>query len=219
MAAPVAAVAGFLLLRKIIRIVVKMLLVIIVVAVVYFAVTTVQVWLTSRQSDPQKSQAIVIMGAAQYNGVPSPDLLARLQDADALYREHLAPLIVATGGKEPGDHYTEAETEATWLEHNGVPAAAVLQVEGRTTWQSLSLASVALEDRGLHNVLIATDGFHEDRSMAIASELGLQPKPVPAANSPIRGWSAFPYFMKESASVAIGRVIGYSHLEWLHDVS
>jgi uncharacterized SAM-binding protein YcdF (DUF218 family) len=219
MAAPVAAVAGFLILRKIIRIVIKTLLVIIVVAVVYFAVTVVQVFLTSRESDPQKSQAIIILGAAQYNGVPSPDLLARLQDAAALYREHLAPLIVATGAKEPGDHYTEAETEETWLKNNGVPGVAVLQVGGRTTWQNLSFAAEQLKKLGLHQVLIATDGFHEDRCLAIASELGLQPKPVPAANSPITGWSTFPYFMKESAAVAIGRVIGYSHLEWLHDVS
>ena len=219
MAAPVAAVAGFILLRKIIRLILKILLVLIVVAGVYFVVTGVQVWLTSRRSEPQKSQAIIIMGSAQYNGVPSPDLLARLQDADALYRQHLAPLIVATGAKEPGDNFTEAETEATWLKLNGVPASAILQVGGRTTWQNLSLASAVLEHRGIHDVLIATDGFHEDRCLAISSELGLQAKPVPATNSPIKGWSTFPYFMKETAAVAVGRIIGYSHLEWLHDVS
>jgi uncharacterized SAM-binding protein YcdF (DUF218 family) len=219
MAAPVAAVAGFLVLRKIIRLVIKILLVVIIVAAVYFVVTGVQVWLTSRKSEPQKSQAIIIMGSAQYNGVPSPDLLARLQDAYALYREHLAPLVIATGAKEPGDHYTEAETEAAGLERNGVPKSAVIQVLGRTTWQSLTLASAVLEHRGLHQVLIATDGFHEDRCLAIASELGLEAKPVPATNSPIKGWSTFPYFMKETGAVAIGRIIGYSHLEWLHDVS
>ena len=120
-AAPVAAVAGFLLLRKLLRILIKIIVILVVVLVVYFAITFVQVWLTSRSSDPQQSQAIVIMGSAQYNGVPSPDLLARLQDADALYRRHLAPLVIATGAKEPGDNFTEAETEATWLEHNGVP--------------------------------------------------------------------------------------------------
>ena len=218
-AAPVAAVAGFLLLRKIIRWVIKILLLIILVSAVYFVVTGVQVWLTSRESDPQKSQAIIIMGAAQYNGVPSPDLLARLQDADGLYRAHLAPLIVATGAKEPGDHYTEAESEARWLVQNGVPAGSIVQVGGRTTWENLTQASAVLEKRGLRRVLIATDGFHEDRCLAISTELGLDPKPAPATNSPIRGWSTFPYFMKETAAVAIGRIIGYSHLEWLHDVS
>jgi uncharacterized SAM-binding protein YcdF (DUF218 family) len=213
------AVAGFLILRKLLKLLIKIILIVVVLLVVYFSITAIQVWLTSRMSEPQKSQAIVIMGSAQYNGVPSPDLLARLEDAYALYLRHLAPLVVATGAKEPGDNFTEAQTEATWLEHRGVPKDAVLQVGGRTTWQSLSAAAVQLKKRGLNQILIVTDGFHEDRCLAIASGFGLRAKPVPAPNSPITGWSVFPYFMKETAAVAIGRVIGYSHLEWLHDVS
>ena len=134
-------------------------------------------------------------------------------------KRHLAPLVIATGGKEPGDNFTEAQTETNWLVNNGVPASAVLQVGGRTTWQSLSLAATLLKSKGFHQVLIVTDGFHEDRCLAISSGFGLEAKPVPATNSPIKGWSTFPYFMKETAAVAIGRVIGYSHLEWLHDVS
>ncbi len=218
MAAPVAAIAGFLVLRKILRIVIKILLILVVLLVLYFVITFVQVWLTSRLSEPEQSQVIVIMGAAQYNGVPSPDLLARLKDADTLYQRHLAPFILATGGKEPGDNFTESQTEAKWLVQNGVPNSAVWQVDGRTTWQSLSLAATKLKDKGLQHVLIVTDGFHEDRCLAIASGFGLQAKPVPTTNSPIKGWSTFPYFMKETAAVAIGRVIGYSHLEWLHAV-
>lgn len=208
-----------LILRKVLRLLIKIILIVVVLLVVYFSITTVQVWLTSRLSEPQKSQAIVIMGSAQYNGVPSPDLLARLQEAYALYLRHLAPIVVATGAKEPGDNFTEAETEVAWLERHGVPQTAVIPVGGRTTWQSLSLAAAQLKKRGLNQVLIVTDGFHEDRCLAISSGFGLQAKPVPAPNSPITGWSAFPYFMKESAAVAIGRVIGYSHLEWLHDVA
>jgi uncharacterized SAM-binding protein YcdF (DUF218 family) len=218
-AAPAAAVAGFLILRKLLKLLIKIILIFVVLLVVYFSITAIQVWLTSRMSEPQKSQAIVIMGSAQYNGVPSPDLLARLQDADALYLRHLAPLVVATGAKEPGDNFTEAQTEATWLENHGVPKGAISEVGGRTTWESLSAASTLLKNKGLNQVLIVTDGFHEDRCLAISSALGLQAKPVPAPNSPITGWSAFPYFMKETAAVAIGRVIGYSHLEWLHDVA
>jgi len=193
-------------------------LVVVLVCAIYFAVTAVQVWLTSKRSDPVPSQAIVIMGAAQYNGVPSPDLLARLQDAYSLYRRHLAPWIMATGAKEPGDNYTESWTEATWLEKQGVPARAILQVGGRTTWQSLTAASAVLKKSGLRHVLIVTDGFHEDRCLAISTQLGLVPEPVPATSSPIRGWGRFPYFMKETTAVAIGRVIGYDHLEWIHDL-
>jgi uncharacterized SAM-binding protein YcdF (DUF218 family) len=219
MAAPVAAVAGFLVLRKIIKLIVKIVLFVVFAGAIYFVVTFVQVWLTSRESDPQPSQAIIIMGAAQYNGVPSPDLLARIEEAYGLYREHLAPIVIATGAKEPGDNFTEAQAEMTWLTDHGVPSDDIVPVGGRTTWQNLTAADVQLKKRDLNKVLIVTDGFHEDRSLAISSELGLDAKPVPATNSPIKGWSTFPYFMKEAGAVAIGRIIGYSHLEWLHDVS
>jgi uncharacterized SAM-binding protein YcdF (DUF218 family) len=204
------------MIRKILRFAIRIVIAVVAVLLVYFGITAVQVYLTSRQSDPAPSQAIVIMGAAQYNGVPSPDLLARLEEAYSLYQKHLAPLFVATGAKEPGDNFTEAWSEATWLENKGVPAKAVLQVGGRTTWQSLNLASKLMKEHDIRDVLIVTDGFHEDRCMAIATELGFQARPVPATNSPITGWSAFPYFMKETAAVGIGRVIGYSHLEWIH---
>src|ERR1700722_14112668 len=94
----------------------------------YLIVTGVQVWLTSRESVPRPASAIVVMGAAQYDGVPSPDLRARLDEALLLYRDHLAPLIVATGYKETGDQYTEAEAGAGFLEQHGVPASAIAEV-------------------------------------------------------------------------------------------
>jgi uncharacterized SAM-binding protein YcdF (DUF218 family) len=191
----------------------------IVIAIVllagYLAVTAVQVWLTSRRSDVRPAQAIVVMGAAQYNGVPSPDLAARLADAKTLWSRHVAPLIVVTGYKEPGDRYTEAQAGGTWLEARGVPADDIVEVGGSDSWTNLSDAATALHRRGLDKVLIATDGFHEDRSLAIATNVGLQAWPVPATSSPIRGWSVVPYFAKETLGVAVGRVVGYSHL---HDL-
>jgi len=183
--------------------------------VAYLAVTAVQVWLTSRRSDARPAQAIVIMGAAQYDGVPSPDLTARLRDALSLFQRRLAPVVVATGYKEKGDAYTEAEASERWLSAHGVPAAAVTEVGGSDSWSNLSQAAAVLHHRGLDRVLIVTDGFHEDRSLAIATDVGLQAWPVPAANSPIRGWAAVPYFAKETLGVALGRIVGYSHLHEL----
>ena len=83
---------------------------------------------------------------------------------------------------------------------------------GRDSWQELADAAAALRARGLDDVLIVTDGFHEDRSLAIATDVGLRASPVPATGSPIRGWSAVPYFAKETLGVALGRVFGYAHL-------
>jgi hypothetical protein len=66
-------------------------------------------------------------------------------------------------------------------------------------------------------VLVTTDPFHEDRSMAISSSLGLTPSPTPTRTSPITGWSTVPYFLKEAVGVGLGRIIGFNHLDWLHD--
>lgn len=193
----------------------KIVLILVLAIAVYYGVTLAQVWLTSRHYDPVQAQAIVVMGAAQYNGVPSADLAARLNQALILYQAHYAPLIVCTGSKQPGDAYTEAQTGAAYLEARTVPAAAILQAGGGTTWTSLSLAARELKARGDTNVLIVTDPFHEDRSMAIASTVGLTPHPTPTQSSPINGTAVVPYFLGEAAGVAAGRIIGFQNLHSL----
>jgi uncharacterized SAM-binding protein YcdF (DUF218 family) len=183
----------------------------------YFTVTLVQVWLTSRQYDPHPADAIVVMGAAQYNGSPSPDLQQRLNEALSLYRAGYAKLIMVTGSKEPGDVYTEAEASAAYLRDNGVPASDILQAGGSDTYGNFAGAAPQLLARHADVVLITTDPFHEDESMAIASSFGLKPSPTPTHTSPITGWSTVPYFFKEAVGVGFGRIIGFNHLEWLQN--
>jgi uncharacterized SAM-binding protein YcdF (DUF218 family) len=184
---------------------------------VYFAVCVVQVWLTSRQYDPHTADAIMVMGAAQYNGVPSPDLAARLNEALKLFDNKDAGLIMLTGGKEKGDVYTESEAGTAYLHARGVPLSDILQVGGNTTYQNVAEAAPQLLARHATTVLVTTDPFHEDRSMAISSSLGLTPSPTPTQTSPIKGWSTVPYFLKEAVGLGLGRVIGFNHLDWLHD--
>ncbi len=184
---------------------------------VYLAVSLLQVWLTSRQYDPHPAAAIMVMGAAQYDGVPSPDLQARLDEALLLFRKGDSKLIMVTGGKEKGDHFTEAQAGARYLVSMGVPASDILQAGGNTTYQNVADAAPQLRARHATTVLVATDPFHEDRSMAISSSMGLQPSPTPTQTSPIRGWSTVPYFLKEAVGVGLGRIIGFGHLDWLHD--
>jgi uncharacterized SAM-binding protein YcdF (DUF218 family) len=207
-----ATLTGISLLGKIVRLIVLVVLVI----VAYLAVTLVQVWLTGRHYDARPAQAIVVMGAAQYDGVPSPDLAARLNEAEVLWRDHLAPLVVVTGSKEPGDVFTEAEASARYLEAAGIPAGDIDQVGGRDSWENMALASGVLLERGDRRVLVVTDRFHEDRSLAIAASVGLTAYPTPTATSPIRGWSALPYYLKEAVGVGLGRIIGFSHLSSVH---
>jgi uncharacterized SAM-binding protein YcdF (DUF218 family) len=197
---------------SLLRLALKVLAGLSLVFLLYLVVTLVQVYLTSRQYDPHHAGAIVVMGAAQYNGVPSPDLRARLDEALTLYRQGEAPLIVVTGSKQPGDHFTEAESGARYLEAAGVPASAILEVGGNDSWQNLALAAPALAARHAATVLVTTDPFHEDRSMAIASSVGLTPSPTPTRTSPINGWAAVPYYLKETVGVAMGRIIGFQRL-------
>ena len=184
---------------------------------VYFAVSLVQVWLTSREYDPHPAAAIMVMGAAEDNGKPTLDLQARLKEAVILFQDGDARLIVVTGSKEKGDVYTEAGVSKSYLEQKGVPASDILEAGGTNSYENVADAAPQLISRHATSVLVTSDPFHEDRSMAIASSLGLTPSPTPTRTSPINGWSTVPYFLKEAVGVGLGRIVGFNHLEWLHD--
>ena len=165
----------------------RIVLLVVAAIVLYFVVTLVQVWLTSRHYEPHPAGAILVMGAAQYDCVPSPDLRARLDQALTLYRRRDAPLIMVTGYKEPGDRCTEAQSGAMYLESKGVPARDILQAGGDNTYENIAAAAPVLQHHGATVVLVTTDPFHEARSMAIASDLSLSPSPTPTQSSPITG--------------------------------
>jgi uncharacterized SAM-binding protein YcdF (DUF218 family) len=199
------------------RLALRLFSLLVLAVVVYFAVSLVQVWLTSREYDPHTADAIMVMGAAQYNGIPSPDLAARLNEAVKLFNNKDSSLIMVTGGKEKGDVYTESEASARYLESMKVPAGDILETGGDTTYENVADAAPVLLARHATTVLVTSDPFHEDRSMAISSSFGLTPSPTPTQTSPIKGWSTVPYFLKEAVGVGLGRVVGFDHLDWLHD--
>lgn len=180
------------------------------VLVVYLALTFIQVVRASGRNQAREVQAIVVLGAAQYNGKPSPVLRARLDHAADLYRRGLAAKVVVTGGKQVGDSLTEAAVSANYLARHGVPEGSILrEVNGRSSWQQLAAAASFLKKRGITRVLLVSDGFHSARIAAIAHELGLQGYTSPATESPIHGAAALPYMGKETLVVAAGRLIGY----------
>ena len=92
----------------------------------YYLVSLYQVWSTGRSDQARPVDAIVVMGAAQYDGDPSPQLAARLDHVAELWPQGLAPLVVVTGGNQPGDRFTEAEASAAYLVERGVPADAIV---------------------------------------------------------------------------------------------
>ena len=170
-----ATLTGWRFLRFILRVVTF----VVALILIYLVVTAVQVWITGRRYEPRLAGAVVVMGAAQYNGVPSPDLASRLDEAEILWRQHISSTIMVTGWKEPGDRYTEAEASERYLVAAGIPGRDILEAGGSNTWESLSEAAPVLLARGDRTVLIASDPFHEARCLAIASSLGLIPYPTP----------------------------------------
>ncbi len=196
----------------------KACVVVAVLIVAYFAVTFAQVVATSHTDDaPNASaapaQAIIVLGAAQYNGVPSPVLRARLEHALELYRWGLAPVLVVTGGRQPGDNYTEATTGYDYLRRRGVPDSAIRkEVHGRTTWESLHAAATFLHAEGITQVLLVSDSYHSKRLLGISDEVGLHARVSPSTES-MSTWTRLRAEIRETVAVGIGRITGYHLLD------
>lgn len=202
------------------RLALKVLAALVALVVAYVGVTFVQVLSAAGRDQARSVQAIVVMGAAQYDGRPSPVLRARLDHAAELYRRGLAAEVVVTGGKQVGDRVTEATVSATYLARHGVPDSAILrEVKGRSSWQQLAAAAAFLRRRGVTTVLLVSDGFHNARIAAIASELGLRAYTSPAPDSPIRGVHRLRYVGKETVAVAVGRILGYRRMAGISKVA
>jgi uncharacterized SAM-binding protein YcdF (DUF218 family) len=192
-----------------IKLVLRIITTLISVVILYFAITFVQIWMTGHEHSTKHAQAILVFGTTEDNGTPSPELQARLDQALVLWHKDRAPWIAVTGGKRPGDHFTEAGVSATYLEAHGVPTAQILKGSGADTWQNVSSVRSKLKTHHIKTVLTVTDPFHEDRAMAIASSQGLTPYPSPVRNSPTVKHSLWKYYLKETFGVGIGRIIGY----------
>jgi uncharacterized SAM-binding protein YcdF (DUF218 family) len=135
--------------------------------------TAFQVWRQSRQDEMRPADAIVVLGAAQYDGRPSPVLQARLDHALYLYRQGMAPLLVTTGGKEPGDQFTEAEAGESYLVGRGVASGRVLtEDQGRSSYESLHNVAAIARAHGIHSILLVSDPLHSARIKQMSLDLG-----------------------------------------------
>ncbi|MGQ0703172.1 MAG: YdcF family protein [Gemmatimonadales bacterium] len=136
------------------------------------------------QRDP--ADAIVVLGAAQYNGRPSPVLKARLDHALELYRAHLAPNVVVTGGIGQGDRMSEATVGHRYLRSRDVPDSAIIvRPDGRTTEESMRSVAEWMEDRELSRMILVSDPFHMARLRLEARGSGLAVLTSPTRTSPI----------------------------------
>ena len=190
----------------------RVLAALLLVIVLYFAVTFVQIWWRGHEHTTKDAQAILVFGTTEDNGVASPELTARLDQALTLFRAGRAPWVAVTGGRRPGDVYTEAGVSATYLENHGVPSDRILKGGGSDTWQNVETVILKLKKHHIRTVITVTDPFHEYRAMAIASAQGLTPYPSPVRNSPTIKFELWRYYLKETLEVGAGRIVGYGRL-------
>lgn len=147
--------------------------------------TAVRVWQVARIDDHTPSDAIVVLGAAQYDGVPSSVFEARLEQAHALYVSGVAPLVVTVGGKQVGDNYTEAASGRNYLMDQGIPGENIVAVEeGSDTLRSIEAVSATLASRGLNTITLVSDPWHSLRTRTMARDAGLDAWTSPTRQGP-----------------------------------
>jgi uncharacterized SAM-binding protein YcdF (DUF218 family) len=190
-------------------------------AAVVAAFATFRIWDQGSRDERRAAEAIVILGAAQYDGRPSPVFEARLSHAVALYKAGIAPLLVVTGGKVEGDRTTEAAAARAYAVAHGVPEAAILSEDGgRTTLESLEHVRELFRGRGVSSAVFVSDRTHMLRVLRVATDQGIQawgsPTPIsPADTDPgarieavLHELGALAVYFLGAASVVTGEVAG-----------
>jgi uncharacterized SAM-binding protein YcdF (DUF218 family) len=126
-------------------------------------------------ADVQNVDVIVVLGAAQYNGTPSPVLKERLDHALLLYHQKRSPYVILVGSNQPGDVSTEAASGRAYLIAKGVPASAIIAIPvGHTSWESLQAAATEMRARGMHSAFLVSDPWHNARIKRMFSDLGMR---------------------------------------------
>jgi vancomycin permeability regulator SanA len=197
----------FLIFKIVKRVIATFLLVVIVLPLYVGG----RVWYTANHADPVKSDAIVVLGAAQFDGVPSPVLEARLREAKRIFEKDLAPRILTVGSRAPGDRTTEAASGFSWLVDQGVARKYVDSIPyGRDTFASTKSYVDVMKKLNLKTAIIVTDQYHCLRAVTMASDLGISATCAPTRTGPAStSNSSFRYLVRETgaylAYVTLGR--------------
>ena len=150
----------------------KIVLAIVVVIVLGVGTLAGFIWEQSHHDELHVADAIVVLGAAQYNGRPSPVFQARLNHAAYLYNQQMSTQIVVTGGKQPGDTFTESEAGHKYLVSRGIPERVISEVGGNTTLESLKALHDIAASNHIDTLLLVSDPLHSERLKLISHDLG-----------------------------------------------
>jgi uncharacterized SAM-binding protein YcdF (DUF218 family) len=143
--------------------------------VVYLLAVYVQVWQQASRDEAARADAIVVFGAAEYRGYPSPVLKARLDHALSLYQRKLAPRIITTGGHGGDPHFTEGEVSRSYLAKNNVPSEAIIvENEGESTVESAAAVGEIMDRLRLGSCIVVSDGYHIYRVKKMLEARGIR---------------------------------------------
>ncbi|HEY6567855.1 MAG TPA: YdcF family protein [Actinomycetota bacterium] len=190
--------------------VVSLLLLASFAAVAFSAIT---VWRSAHRdgaADVEQADAIIVLGAAQYDGTPSPVFKGRLDHAALLYGQDRAAMVMVLGSNQPGDRTTEAEAGRAYLIEQGVPETAVTAVPvGHSTYESLQAAARQMRERRLNTAFLVSDPWHNARIQAMASDLGFTGYPSATWTSAAKTeGTRVPGYIRETFAYLAYRILG-----------
>jgi uncharacterized SAM-binding protein YcdF (DUF218 family) len=169
------------------------------------------IWLMraiERQSyvdEARRADIILVLGAAEYRGLPSPVLKSRLDHALALYQRKLAPRVLTTGGSGGDPDFTEGEVARNYLVRKGIPAEAILvEPEGETTWHSIVVATEIMRRMDLRSCVLVSDGYHIYRAKRMMESQGMEVWGSPRQSTRYpEGWAAQWLWFRQAVGVAL----------------
>lgn len=179
----------------------KILLVLIIIVFIGLIGLVLKIYTQANNNEAQTADAIVVLGASQWNEEPSPVFKARLNHAFYLYNEKISQNIILTGGVGEGETISEAQVGKNYLINKGVNEKNIFTENiGRTSWQSLNEAVKILDSLNLNSVILTSDGFHMMRLKKMAKDLGIEVYSSPAFDSPIakNKFIEFKYSLREA---------------------
>jgi uncharacterized SAM-binding protein YcdF (DUF218 family) len=161
----------------------------------------------SNVDEARPADVILVLGAAEYRGRPSPILEARLNHALFLYRKGLAPRVITTGGKGGDPMFTEGEVGRAYLSRHGIPSEAIIvESEGETTVYSTAAAAEIMRRMDLHSCIVVSDGYHIYRVKRMLQFQGIDVYGSPRPSEPHHGWRQEWVYMKQAIAFALWRV-------------
>jgi uncharacterized SAM-binding protein YcdF (DUF218 family) len=157
----------------------------------------------STVDEAQPADVILVLGAAEYRGKPSPVLQARLNHALLLYLQHDAPYLLTTGGAGGDPDFTESEVGRAYLVEHGVPSEAIITEEGSTTGQSVDAAAETMHRMGLHSCIVVSDGYHIYRVKRLmqAQQIKVYGSPRPQTGTLTEGQKRWLYLRQAAGFV------------------